>query len=151
MKIVYIKLTIVRARVKLSISIVLHKMFSAVSVFTIDIILEPSSSNFTFEEIKNTSKLIEKYKNNVGYIISIFFTCLGCILLLILLIKLKLIKINKENKIMPIVDPKDVILKIISFKRPKDYVIEKIEFHRKNIKNLNLPKDYLIEKIFIKK
>ena len=38
MEIVYIKLIIVRAHVKLSISIVLQTMFSAVSVFTIDIL-----------------------------------------------------------------------------------------------------------------
>lgn len=119
------------------------------SSFVIDIILEPSSSNLTFE-VTNTSKLIEKIKNEVSYIVSIIFTCLGCILLVLILLKLKLNKINKENKIMPIANPKDVILKILSFKRPKDYIIEKIEFHKKNIKNLHLPKDYLIEKIFIK-
>ena len=66
-------------------------------------------------------------------------------------IRYKLKKINYNNKIMPIIDPKQVVIRMLTFKRPKDYIIEQIDNHRFNLKNFNRPKDYILEKIFIKK
>ena len=85
---------------------------------------EPSSKISYVENFSNFNQSKETLEPNYGYIPFIISMTLFLIIGLVLYRKLKLIKV--KSKILP-VDPRDVKLTILDFKRPKDYLLEKLK------------------------
>ena len=101
------------------------------------IFTSPSSNDFTSPSSSNkfTSPSSNKYNDNGNYLIIIIIIS---IITFLIVTKYQIRKRN--NKIKPFIDPKDVIIKILSNNESKESKL-------KNIDDKNRPKDYLIEQL----